>query len=661
MTCIILFFMLLLWTHQSCAVDRSFHIENNTFILNGTPLRLRSGSIHYSRVPKVYWKDRLKRLHAMGLNAVQTYVMWNYHETNKGEFDFQDDKDLSAFIQACQDEGLLVLLRLGPYSCGEWEFGGFPAWVIDHQPQVTLRTYETGYISLVDKWWSKLLPVVKPHLYSNGGSVVMVQVENEFGSFGDVSKNDNDLKYMKHLVQLVRQYLGNAIQIYTTDGGNTDYMSRGTLNGSIVYTVGDHGPSSDVSNCQAMREYNAPGLSPCMDSEYYTGWLTHWGDPSLANTSSSVVTQWLDNIMTNNGSFNLYMGHGGTSFDFWSGSNGGGQSFQPDITSYDYDSPVSEGGEHGYGSDGIDKYIAIQSIIAKHATILSKEPPLPPRIAFPTVTFRKSATLLENLDVLQPMKTMKKDDHTKTTTFPVLTKGLSPPSMEEIGQNYGFILYETTFPSSSNSSTNNPTIGFSTFPRDRAHVFVDSQLAISTPMYRPNYNQSVPILMNNGTSLQILLENMGRLNYGREMYDPKGIATNEYFLWNGKKLSSSTTTWKTYSLPLEYEQLQKIHWNIQPKNKINNHDDEPFTPTFYRTTMNITTIADTYIAPKGWYKGLIWVNGNNLGRYWESKGPQHGLYCPSSYWKNGVNEIILLELDGKSDTLELFFQITFER
>jgi beta-galactosidase len=498
----------------------SFHIQNDTFYYNQQPIQLKSGSIHYSRVPRAYWADRLKRMHALGLNAVQTYVMWNYHETTRGVFDFTKDKDLSAFLQACQDEGLLVLLRLGPYSCGEWEFGGFPAWMINHQPPVTLRTFEKGYISLVDTWWSRLLPVVKPHLISNGGSVVMVQVENEYGSYGDVSTQPNDLKYMHHLVALVRSYLGPAPQIYTTDGGNVGYMSRGTLNGSIVYTVGDHGPSSDVGNCQAMKEYNAPGASPCMDSEFYTGWLTHWGDASLANTSSAVAAQWIDALLTSKGNINMYMGHGGTSFGYWSGSNGdGGTVFQPDITSYDYDSPISEGGEHGYGNDGLDKYKAIQTVLLKHRTRSNSifkepspvptEPPLPRRMAYPSLAFSESTRLLPNALVLLPNASGGKPVATTDRT--------SPPSMEAIGQNYGFLLYETTMPPTTRAGDNEgefPTVGFSTFPRDRAHVFVDSQVATTAPLYRSTYNKSVPLLFQTGTTLQILIENMGRLNYG---------------------------------------------------------------------------------------------------------------------------------------------------
>ena len=443
------------------ATDQTFAIENNTFLLNGKSIQVMSGSIHYSRVKPSLWRDRLQRLKAMGLNAVQTYVMWNFHEANPGEFDFTGDRDLSQFLQICAEEDLLVLLRLGPYSCGEWEFGGFPAFMLGQQdPPVQLRTYEAGYIALVDRWWAELLPVVKPHLMTNGGTVVMVQVENEYGSYGDVSKNSNDLKYMHHLVDLVHMHLGNnTVQIYTTDGGNTGYMSRGTLNGSIVYTVGDHGPSSDTSNCEAMKQYNAVGKNPCMDSEYYTGWLTHWGDSSLANTSSKLVAQWIDDILTNNGSFNLYMGHGGTSFGFWSGSNGGESSFLPDITSYDYDSPVSEGGEHGYGSDAKDKFVAIQNVLRRHQarqqaggaplSCLSSfiEPPLPPRYVYPDLLFTMEAVLLENLVALQPLGGVIK--------YPAKTTGDQPPSMESIGQNYGFLLYETDYPS--NQTTKQPT------------------------------------------------------------------------------------------------------------------------------------------------------------------------------------------------------------
>jgi beta-galactosidase len=587
----------------------------------------------------------------MGLNTIQTYIMWNFHETYQSQFDFTGDKDLSLFLQICQEEDLLVLLRLGPYSCGEWEFGGFPAWMLNHQPRVTFRTYETGYISLVEKWWAQLLPIVKPHLYSNNGSVVMVQVENEYGSYGDVSKNPNDLKYMHHLIDLVHTHLGNnSVQIYTTDGGDTGYMTRGSIKGSLVYTVGDHGPQSDTSNCQAMQEFNDKGLNPCMDSEYYTGWLTHWGDATLANTSTAVVTKWIDDLLSKKGSINMYMGYGGTSYAFWSGANGNGASYQPDITSYDYDSPISEGGEHGYGSDGIDKYLAIKNVLLKHGSVPSVEPPLLPRKIYPTIQMTASALLLDNLKALQPVGT-------ETTTYPIVSQGITPPSMEKIGQNYGFLMYETDVPTTTTTTTttDTDTIGFSTFPRDRAHVFIDQVVAIEKPMYRPHYNGSVPILQS-GQKLQIFIENMGRLNYGTGMYDPKGIASNEYLLWNDQKMSNQN--WTTYSLPCEAKQLQRLVWKDVLNTSVN---AVSFTPTFYKTEMNIVDDpADTYLITKCFSKGSVWINGINIGRYWNTNTPQKRLYVPYSFFKKGNNEIVLLELDGvDGSTLEVSFADTF--
>jgi hypothetical protein len=675
---IIMLLAFLAMTAHAHAHARSFKLHNDTFLVDGKPLQIMSGSIHYSRVPSIYWRDRLQRLKAMGLNTVQTYVMWNYHETIRGTFDFTGNKDLAHFLQLCKEEDLLVLLRLGPYSCGEWEFGGFPAWMINHNPPVTLRTYEQGYISLVDQWWSKLLPVVKPHLLSNGGNVAMVQVENEFGSYGDVSTNPLDKKYLEHLVDVVHQYLGSdAVQIYTTDGGNTGFMHRGTLNGSIVYTVGDHGPSSDVGNCQAMKQFNAHGQNPCMDSEYYTGWLTHWNDATMANTSTTLVTQWIGDLLNSGGSFNMYMGHGGTSFDFWSGANGNGDgpSYQADITSYGYNAPVGEGGQHGYGSDGLDKYVAIQNVLKQHASPLLSflvEPPLPPRKAYATIKMSQKAVLLNNLKVLQPLSLsplsplllpLSPLSSMATSSFPVQTTGSSPPSMEDIGQNYGFLVYETTVPTTLQEhvepKSNNNTIGFSTFPRDRAHVFVDGMIAIDSPLYRSTYNGSVPLTRQHGRTLQVLIENMGRLNYGRGMYDSKGISKDEYLLWNNQRMNNESK-WTTWSLPCEREQIYRLKWMDAEEEKTTMTSSSLFTPTFFKGNFSIIgNPADTYIQSKGWTKGSVWVNGNNIGRYWRF-GPQHSLYCPANFLNTGVNEVIFLELDHVSNPLlQVEFADTF--
>lgn len=639
-----LILVLQLQWHQ--AWGGTFSIENDTFVVDGAPLQIKSGSIHYSRVPRAYWHDRLARLKALGLNTVQTYVMWNFHEAEQGVFNFDGDRDLSTFLQIAQQLDLHVLLRLGPYSCGEWEFGGFPAWILAQQdPPVVLRTNDTYYLSWVDTWWAHLLPVVKPHLHTNGGSVLMVQVENEFGSYGDVESNPGDLEYMHHLVDLVRQHLGDedSVQIYTTDGGSTSFLSKGTLQGSIVYSTGDHGPGSDQGNCDAMRHFNAPGKSPCMDSEFYTGWLTHWGDTALANTSTAPIVQWLNDMLTRNGSFNIYMGHGGTSFGWWSGANGQGKSYQPDITSYGYDAPVAQGGEHGFGPQGQDKFLAIRDLLVKkHGSKNVPEPALPHREHYPTLHFSHSASLLEQLAVLQP-------DQKK---YPVTTRGANPPSMEQVGQNYGFLVYETTV------DAGGKTIGFSTFPRDRVHVFMghSNELVVPAPIYRPEYNSSVPLSAEAaaGGVLRLLMENCGRLNYGRGMYDPKGIAPGESLLWNGEPMNE-TTEWKTWSLPLQEEQLARLQWEPIVQ------ESPTFSPTFYLGTLAIpkrSGPSDTYIKPVGWGKGMIWVNGHNLGRFWESKGPQHALFVPAPFLVAGDNEIVLLELDAPNPDLLLRFDDT---
>ena len=633
------------------AAAPSFTISNDTFLRDGAPVQIISGSFHYARAPRALWRDRLQRLRALGLTAVQTYVPWNWHEAAEGIFDFGDARDLAAFATLAQEEGLLLLLRLGPYICGEWEFGGFPSWLL-HIDGLTLRTYEEQYIARVDAWFAELLPRVKPLLYSNGGNVIMVQIENEFGSYGDVLTNPRDRQYLEHLLDLVQKHLGptpQSVLVYTTDGGNDSSMDRGSLKGGAVYTVGDHGPLSDASNCAAMKRHNAPGLSPCMDSEYYTGWLTHWGE-SQANTSSLPIVQWLDKLLKGGASVNLYMGYGGTNFGFMNGANGNGKiDYQPSITSYDYSSPIAEGGEHGFDPTGRDKFLDILSVLRlyqRHAMAVAttapppipSEPPLPVRRAYPSVKMMHAASFIPAAkSALLPKKS--------SSMWPVTSD--VPLTMEQIGQNYGFVLYET------NVSSTAKEIVISPFPRDRAHVFVNEATATAQPMYRVDGNKAAPLTMpsgiNGSASLQILVENMGRINYGLGMTDHKGIdgPHGEAILVDGINVTGPAA-WKMWSLPLEYEQLQHLKW-VNISGNFSSSASSSFEPTFFRGTFTINTNqpADTYLSTRGWGKGSVWINGFNLGRYWESMGPQHTLWLPSTLLRGSgsPNEIIVLELD----------------
>jgi len=291
--------------------SHSFIVSNDSFVKDGEPFQIISGSMHYSRCPQELWRDRLQRMRAMGLNAVQTYVPWNWHEEEKDVVQWSGDRNLTLFLETAHEEGLLVLLRAGPYICGEWEFGGFPAWLLDPNayPNVSLRTDEPSYMSAVTTWFEALFPVVKPMIYSAGGPVVMLQVENEYGSYGNVAENPADKSYLKKLIDLANKGLGQSrsgekILLYTTDGGNTGYMTKGSLNGSEVITLGDGGPGPAQGIWEAESLFNPPGMRPRMDTEDYTGWLTHWTEKMAIKPSPAIETD-ITNILASGARLSL--------------------------------------------------------------------------------------------------------------------------------------------------------------------------------------------------------------------------------------------------------------------------------------------------------------------------------------------------------------------
>lgn len=596
--------------------QRSFTIDNDAFLKNGEPITLISASIHYHRIPPEYWEDRLLRLKAMGLNAIQTYVPWNFHNPSPGKYNFENDRDLGKWLDLANTHGLLVLLRAGPYICGEWEFGGFPSWLLAIDPPVTLRTYEPGYMKEVATWWNTLFQnIVKPRLYLAGGPIIMVQIENEFGSYGDVSTKPLDKQYMETLVTLARQNLGQNVILYTTDGGDLSYMTRGSLSGDIVYTVGDFGPGSNPSvSFSAQKQMNAPGKSPNMNTEFYSGWLTHYGE-KIANTSTSSFTQYLDRIFSLNGSVSIYMGHGGTNFGFFNGANTGGNSndFHPSITSYDYNSPINENGDHGFGSDGLDKFVATKNIIKKYVTYpIPSEPAPVPRTAYGPVTFSQVFSLWDNRALLCPN--------------PI--SGVNPISMEKLGQDYGFTLYSSTL---TGIPVGTHTLEIDTV-HDRAQIFINQKF--SGTIFRQNpspISVSIPQL---NSKVDILLENMGRVNYGPYLTDSKGIGS--------LKINSQViTNWTMCTLPLDGNQLRNLKYS------------HPFpgnsgTPSFYKASLQIPgNPTDTYINTRGWSKGNVFMNSVNAGRYWETEGPQHALYIPKSMLSvSNPVEILVFELEN---------------
>ncbi|KAJ4884437.1 Beta-galactosidase 17 [Raphanus sativus] len=348
-------------TRDEKMMSRDFYIKDDMFWKDENPFQIIGGDLHYFRVLPEYWEDRLLRAKALGLNTIQTYVPWNLHEPKPGKFVFEGIADLVSFIKLCQKLDLLVMLRAGPYICGEWDLGGFPAWLLAVKPPLKLRTADHAYLKLVERWWNVLLPKVSPLLYRNGGPVIMVQIENEYGSYG------NDKAYVRNLVTMATGHLGNDIILYTTDGGTRETLEKGTVPLYDVYSAVDFSMGDDPWPIfELQKKFNAPGRSPPLSSEFYTGWLTHWGE-KIAKTDAEFTAASLEKILSRNGSAVLYMVHGGTNFGFYNGANTGSDEFdyKPDLTSYDYDAPIKESGD-------IDnpKFKALQKVIKKYNAAL---------------------------------------------------------------------------------------------------------------------------------------------------------------------------------------------------------------------------------------------------------------------------------------------------
>jgi len=584
-------------------VKHTFAIENGNFLYDGKAIQLHSGEMHYARVPAPYWRHRFKMMKAMGLNAVATYVFWNYHEVAPGVWDWKTgNKNLRAFIQQAAEEGLLVILRPGPYCCAEWDFGGYPWW-LQNDKNMVIRSDNKAFLDACSLYLKQLTDQVRDLQITKGGPIIMVQAENEFGSYVSQRKDIPLEKHRSYNEKIKEQLLAYGIDVplFTSDGS---WLFKGGSIKGVLPTA--NGENSIEKLKKAVNEYNN-GKGPYMVAEFYPGWLSHWAEPFPSVTTESVVKQtktYLDAGVN----FNFYMVHGGTNFGFTSGANYGNETdIQPDLTSYDYDAPISEAGW------ATDKYKAIREVMQK--SVKYAIPAIPERIpviALPKISLTKTYDLF----------TMIKDD--KFVESDTLL------SFEDLNQGSGYVLYRRHF---------NQPIGGKMLVKgiaDYALVYVNGEKV--GELNRVFDKDSLEINIPFNSTLDILVENMGRINYGaRITQNRKGILGS--ITIDGNDI---TGDWKMYKIP--FDNVPNLASKKEGYGK--------GLPVVYSGQFNVDKVGDTFLDMREWGKGIVFVNGINLGRYWKV-GPQHTLYLPGCFLKKGNNDIVIFEQQNDSRKTEL--------
>jgi beta-galactosidase len=560
--------------------------QGDHFTLDGKPFQIVSGELHYARIPREYWHARLKMARAMGLNTIATYVFWNVHEPTPGHFDFSGQYDLAAFLKAAQEEGLYVILRAGPYACAEWEFGGFPSWLLkDPRMSTALRTNDPAFMVPAERFITRLAQETSPLLAVHGGPILAVQVENEYGNFG------NEKAYMAHMLQIFQSTGFKDALLYTVDPSKA--LANGSLPGILAgvnFGTGNAQPA--LAKLAALR----PG-QVLFATEYWPGWFDLFGHPHETRPLAPQLKD-IDYVLSHNGSINIYMFHGGTSFGMMAGASASTGNYRGNVTSYDYDAPLDEAGHP------TPKFFAYRDLILKY----THEKPLPVP-AIPDVIAIPPFTLSKSIPALSPL--------------PKPIDSATPLSMEQVGQDYGYILYRTFLPNPAHGTLDLGPV------HDYAQVYLDGVL---TGTLDRHYNQtSLPITTTRQATLDILVENTGRLNSTKHMREE----------WKGIRSATldgtSLTGWQIYSFPFHTPPptnlpMETRHLEVQLRG-----------PHIASGTFTLTQTGDTFLDISKLGKGVIWINGHPLGRFWNI-GPQDTLYVPAPWLKKGRNEVILFDL-----------------
>lgn len=566
----------------------SFEVGDKAFLLNDKPFVIKAGEIHFPRIPREYWEQRVKMVKAMGMNTICIYLFWNYHEETPGNFDFTGNKDVAAFVKIVQDNGMYCIVRPGPYACAEWDMGGLPWWLLKKEDLQVRTKDDPYYMERAKRYLNEVGKQLAPLQIQNGGNILMVQVENEYAVFG------SDGEYMAQIRDAVRESGFDKVDLFRCDWSSTFHKYE--LDG--VATTLNFGAGSNVDD-QFKKFKELYPNSPLMCSEYWTGWFDYWGRPHETRSISSFIGS-LKDMLDRDISFSLYMAHGGTSFGQWGGANS--PPFGCMVASYDYNAPINEAGQV------TDKFFAVRDLLKNYlqeGETLGDIPEAYPVIEIPEFELSKSANLFDNL--------------------PKAKKSVEIKSMEHFDQGWGRILYRTSLPTHKNKSKL-----LITKLHDWAVIYINGEY-IGKLDRRLNENSIELPPLAKGDKLDILVEAMGRVNYGKTILDPKGITQKVELVCENETIDLKN--WKIFSFPVDAKTYEKMKFTTS----------SPKGPAIYKGAFTLNEIGDTWIDVSKWGKGMVWVNGYNIGRYWQI-GPQQTLFMPGCWLKKGLNEIMILDL-----------------
>lgn len=582
--------------------QNTFATGDKTFLLNGKPFVVKAAEIHYPRIPRQYWEHRIKMCKALGMNTICIYIFWNIHEQREGVFDFSGQNDVAEFCRLAKKNGMYVIVRPGPYVCAEWEMGGLPWWLLKKK-DIRLREQDPYFMSCVDRFEKKVAEQLAPLTIQRGGPIIMVQVENEYGSYGE------DKAYVSDIRDTLRKYwdTSNAKTTLFQCDWNSNFEKNGL--DDLTWTM-NFGTGANIDD-QFRRLRELRPNAPLMCSEFWSGWFDKWGARHETRPAKDMV-DGIDEMLSKGISFSLYMTHGGTSFGHWAGANSPG--FAPDVTSYDYDAPINE-----YGAP-TEKYWLLRKTLQKYAD--GKLPAVPGKVAdiisIPKMTLKNVAPIYMGVDSTAESRDVQ--------TF------------EEMNMGYGSMIYNTELPEISEGSMLHIN------GHDFVQVFVGGKYV--GKIDRVKNERSLPLpATKKGDVLTLLVEGMGRINFGRAIKDFKGLVGDVTLTADvdGDELTWNLKDWRMRRIADDYQTARRAM--TTPHDDMALASNTPSAIGYYKATFKLKKTGDTFLNMETWGKGQVYVNGHALGRFW-SIGPQQTLYCPGCWLKKGENEIVVLDVVG---------------